>query len=254
MISKIIIFVIFHIFLIVSLESQPSKAQTWVRLGYFWYKQPISDINSSLFTHLIYGFADLNSTTYHLSLPYYDEKYFSIFTKTVKQKNPSVTTLLSIGGPEAYDSDFFSMVSSSSYRKSFIDSSIKTARRYGFQGLDFWWIPQDKSTSDFINVENLFKEWQSAIALEARNSSQQQQLILTAVVDDSPDRYSVRYPIESIHHYLNWVHVLSVSTSTPKESTKFTAATNPLYDPASFDNVDSGITAWIDAGLPANKF
>ncbi|KAL5772848.1 hypothetical protein ACOSQ2_012772 [Xanthoceras sorbifolium] len=255
MISKIIIFVIFHIFLIVSLESQHSKAQTWVREGYFWYEQqqfPISDIDSSLFTHLICGFARLNSTTYQLSLTGYDEQYCSIFTKTVKQKNPSVTTLLSIG-PAEDDSDYFSMVSNSSYRKSFIDSSIKTARRYGFQGLDFWWIPLDMSTSDFINMENLFKEWQSAIALEARNSSQQQQLILTAVVDDSPVRYSESYPIDSIHQYLNWVHVLEVSTSTPEDSASFTAATNPLYNPASFNIVDHGITAWIVAGLPANK-
>ncbi|KAL5772825.1 hypothetical protein ACOSP7_012440 [Xanthoceras sorbifolium] len=252
MISKIIIFVIFHIFLIVSLESQPSKAQTWVRVGYFRYKQPISDIDSSLFTHLIYGFSDLNSTTYQLSLSYNDEKHFSIFTKTVKQKNPSVTTLLSIGG-EANYSDFSSMVSNSSYRKSFIDSSIKIARLYGFQGLDFWWVSSNISRSDFINMEILFKEWQSAIALEARNSSQQQQLILTAAVRYSPNRYSVSYPIESIHQYLNWVHVLDIPESTPNKSTNFTAATNPLYNPASFANGDYGITAWIDAGLPANK-
>ncbi|KAL5772822.1 hypothetical protein ACOSQ2_012746 [Xanthoceras sorbifolium] len=210
MISKIIIFVIFHIFLIFSLESKPSKAQTWVRVGYFKHKQDfsISEIDSSLFTHLICGFADLDSTTYQLSLPYDDKNYFSIFTKTVKQKNPSVTTLLSIGGP-----DFYSMVSNSSYRKSFIDSSIKIARLYSFQGLDFF-----------------------AIALEARNSSQQQQLILTAAVKYSPNNYSVSYPIESIHQYLNWVHVLPIdlSTLTPYESTDFTAATNPLYNPARF--------------------
>ncbi|KAL5772813.1 hypothetical protein ACOSQ2_012737 [Xanthoceras sorbifolium] len=253
MISKIIIFVIFHIFLIFSLESQPSKAQTWVKVGYFWYEQqqfPISEIDSSLFTHLICGFADLDSTTYQLSLPYDDKNYFSIFTKTVKQKNPSVTTLLSIGGP-----DFYSMVSNSSYRKSFIDSSIKIARLYSFQGLDFLWDSPNISRSDIINMEILFKEWQSAIALEARNSSQQQQLILTAAVKYSPNNYSVSYPIESIHQYLNWVHVLPIdlSTLTPYESTDFTAATNPLYNPASHVNVDYGITAWIDAGFPANK-
>ncbi|KAL5839959.1 hypothetical protein ACOSQ4_012567 [Xanthoceras sorbifolium] len=252
MISKIIIFVIFHIFLIVSLESQPSKAQTWVRLGYFWYKQPISDIDSSLFTHLIYGFSDLNSTTYQLSLPYYDEKYFSIFTKTVKQKNPPVTTLLSIGRLTNY-SDFSSMVSNSSYRKSFIDSSIKTARRYGFQGLDFWWISENITGSDFINMKILFKEWQSAIALEARNLNQQQQLILTAAVEYSPNSYLVSYPIKSIHQYLNWVHVIDISNSGPYEITDFTAAISPLHNNASNVNVDYGITAWIDAGLPANK-
>ncbi|KAL5839958.1 hypothetical protein ACOSQ4_012566 [Xanthoceras sorbifolium] len=240
MISNIIIFLIFHIFLIFSLESQPSKAQTWV----------ISD--SSLFTHLIYGYAQLNSTTYQLSLSYYDEKYFSVFTKTVKQKNPSVTTLLSIGGLANY-LDFSSMMNNSSYRKSFIDSSIQIARRYGFQGLDFWQIYQNTSRSDFIKMEILFKEWQSAIALKAKNSSHQQQLILTAAGKYSPNSYSVSYPIESIHQYLNWVHVADIAPTQLYECTNFTAAAHPLYNPASFDNVDYGITAWIDAGLPANK-
>ncbi|KAK0581833.1 hypothetical protein LWI29_018510 [Acer saccharum] len=146
MVSKILI-VIFHIFL--SLELQPAQSQTLIRAGYYWHAQnefPISDINSTLFTHLICGFAQLNSTSYQLSLTPSDEKHVSTFTNAVKEKNPSITTLLAIGGQNANGSTFSSMVSNSSYRKYFIDDSIKTARRYGFLGLDFAWCTLTRSS------------------------------------------------------------------------------------------------------------
>ncbi|XP_075665581.1 class V chitinase-like [Castanea sativa] len=95
MMSKIII-VLFHILLYSKLKS--SKAQTWIKAGY-WFSSiefPISDINSVLFTHLICAFAGVNSSSYELSVSSSDEQRFSTFTNTVRQKNPSVNTLLSI--------------------------------------------------------------------------------------------------------------------------------------------------------------
>ncbi|XP_050259762.1 class V chitinase-like [Quercus robur] len=144
--SKIII-LLFHILLYSKLKT--SNAQTWVKAGY-WFsdtKFPISDINSALFTHLICAFADVNSSSYELSVSSTDEQYFSTFTKTVRQKNPSVTTLLSI----VNHTTLAYMVSKETYRTSFIDSSIKMARLYGFQGLDLCWV----SAHTFLNMKNM---------------------------------------------------------------------------------------------------
>ena len=155
MMSKIIV-VLFHILLYSELK--PSKAQTWIKSGY-WYsgnESPISDINSALFTHLICPFADVNSSSYEFSVSSSNEQYFSTFTNTVSQKNPSVTTLLSIAGGNANPTILSSMVSTASYRKSFIDSSIKIARLYGFQGLDFSWVSANTS-SDMTNMGLLFQ-------------------------------------------------------------------------------------------------
>jgi hypothetical protein len=97
MMSKITIILLFHIFL--SLNLNPSTAQTWIKAGYWFSTRglPIADINSALFSHLIFAFAGLNSSSYELSTSSSDEPYLSTFTDTVKQKNPSITTLLSIG-------------------------------------------------------------------------------------------------------------------------------------------------------------
>ncbi|KAK4856692.1 hypothetical protein QYF36_020161 [Acer negundo] len=72
------------------------------------------------------------------------------------------------------------MVSNSSYRKSFIDSSRTTARHYGFDCLDFYWICPETS-SDMFNLSTLYQEWRLAVSFGARNSSKSQ-LILTTVI------------------------------------------------------------------------
>ena len=176
----------YYIFL--SLELKPSNAQAWIKAGY-WFSGsefPISDINSALFTHLICAFAGVNSSSYELSVSSTNEQYFSNFTNTVRQKNPSVNTLLSIAGGSANYTILSLMVSKASYRKSFIDSSIKIARLYGFQGLDLYWVSANTS-SDMTNMGLLFQEWKAAVNSEAQQNSSQKELILTAAVQYSPD-------------------------------------------------------------------
>ncbi|KAL5839972.1 hypothetical protein ACOSQ4_012580 [Xanthoceras sorbifolium] len=229
MVSKMIT-VVFHILL--CLEFCSTKTQTWIKAGY-WFSGsefPVSNINSALFTHLLCAFAPVNGTSYQLIPSASDEKEFSNFTNTVKQKNPSVTTLLSIGGGREKYSTFSSMVSNSSYRKSFIDSSIRSDRLYGFQGLDLCWVSANTS-ADMSNMGVLFEEWRVAIDLEARNSSQSR-LILTAAVQYSPSLDSASFPIDSIQKYLNWIHVMAYDFYMPTWE-NFTGAQAALYDPSS---------------------
>ncbi|KAH9700077.1 Receptor-like serine/threonine-protein kinase [Citrus sinensis] len=251
MASKIIILVL-HIFIFS--ESLPTRAQTLIRAGYWDSGDEffISDVNSALFTHLMCGFADVNSTSYELSFSPSDEKQFSNFTDAVKKKNPSITTLLSIGGGKNPNySTYSSMASNPSSRKSFIDSSIKIARLYGFQGLDLSWSWANTSWDNY-NIGILFKEWRAAVALEARNNSSQSQLILTARVAYSPYSTIGAYSIDSIRQYLNWVHVITAEYSRPMW-TNHTSAPAALYDPNSVFNTEYGITAWTDEGLSADK-
>ncbi|KAK7304788.1 hypothetical protein VNO77_42676 [Canavalia gladiata] len=144
----------------------------------------VSDINSSLYTHLICVFAQLNSSSYEISVSPADEQYFSSFTSILKQKNPSISTLLSIGGGTANYTVFSSMVTNASTRKSFIQSSIRIARLYGSQGHDFSWVSSNTS-SDMSNMGRLFEEWREAAKSEATSAnSRTQELILIAAVHD----------------------------------------------------------------------
>ncbi|XP_044464717.1 cysteine-rich receptor-like protein kinase 19 isoform X2 [Mangifera indica] len=208
----------------------PSIAQTnWIRIGYYRPSNefPISDVNFGLFTHIICAYVGVNSTSYQLSLSPADEDNFSTFIRTVKRKNSSVTTLLSIGGENGNYATFSSM------------------------GLDFGWQYPNTST-DMFNVGVLFQEWRAEIDLEAK-SSNYSKLILTAKVKYTTLSAGQSYPVQVIQQNLNWVHVVSSNYTQPLSS-NFTGAHAALLDPSSYTNTDYGISDWINlGGLSANK-
>nr|XP_024925895.2 class V chitinase-like [Ziziphus jujuba var. spinosa] len=214
--SKIIV-ILFQNFL--SLVLEHSRAQSWIQAGYRFHGSefPISNINSALFTHLICSFAEVKSSTYELSFPSSHEQQFSSFTAIVSLKNPSISTLFQLG----------------LRRKSFHDSSIKAARLYGFQGLDFPW-GNASTTTDMTNKGTLFEEWRAAVNSEARNSSHAQ-LILTAAVKSSPDVGGIAsLPVESILRNLDWIRGMPYGYHSPKENlTGAYAAYVALHNPSS---------------------
>ncbi|XP_027177136.1 cysteine-rich receptor-like protein kinase 10 isoform X1 [Coffea eugenioides] len=236
---------------------QFSTAETWIKSGY-WYSGsefPVPDINSALYTHLIAAFVHINSSNYELYVSPSDEPYISTFTDIVKKKNPSVVTLLSIwcGVAESFDhgeansSIFFSMTSQSSSRRSFIESSIRKARSYGFQGIDLFGATPS-TPENMTNMEAFLDEWRRAINLESSTS----RLILTMAGYYSPVLDSMTYPVDSIRKNLDWVHLRSYDYHMSSKD-KFTGAHAALYDPLSRLNTDFGIKNWISKGLPANK-
>ncbi|KAH9660265.1 Receptor-like serine/threonine-protein kinase [Citrus sinensis] len=254
--ASIIISIILHTLLYSELH--PANAKPWIRVGYLNLSEvsTISGINYDLFTHLICSSADINSTTYQLSLSLpSDENQIAKFADTVKKKNPSITMLLSIGeGRHTNYSIYSSMVRNSSHRKSFIDSSIRIARLYGFQGLDFAWTAPNTST-DMFNIGLLFDEWRiAATKLEAINSSRQQSpLILTARFRYSPPANS--YLLNSMQRNLNWVHAVTANYYKPS-STNFTAPPAALHGSSSggfAKSTDQVLKAWIERGLSADK-
>ncbi|KAJ9551452.1 hypothetical protein OSB04_015497 [Centaurea solstitialis] len=65
--------------------------------------------------------------------------YISTFASTVKRNNPSsIWPQNGRSGNHENSSNFLRMADQPAYRKTFIESSIKTARLYGFQGLDLY--------------------------------------------------------------------------------------------------------------------
>ncbi|KAK7411615.1 hypothetical protein VNO78_03050 [Psophocarpus tetragonolobus] len=252
MVSRFSFAVVFVVLLLYQ-ELQFIKAQSWIRAGY-WYSGtgfPVSDINSSLFTHLICAFAEVNPSTYELSITPDDEKSFSSFTNTVKKKNLSISTLLSIGGSAANSTVFKLMASNVSSRKPFIESSIRIARLYGFEGLDLAWVSANTS-SEMRNMGNLFEEWRKSAKSEVAENSSSSELILTASVKFRPSMDFTSYPVESIRSNLNWVHVLPYDNTTfPRRNS--TASHAALFDPSSTVNIDDGIKEWIGSGIAANK-
>ncbi|BFG40596.1 hypothetical protein CerSpe_268700 [Prunus speciosa] len=235
-----------------------SSGQTVVK-GAYWYWDSgfrASSIDSSLFTHLFCAFADLDPNTYQVTVTSSNSAQFSSFTQTVQQKNPSVKTLLSIGGGgNATIADTFaSMASQPSRRKSFIDSSINLARSYNFHGIDLDWEYPD-TTTHMTNFGTLLTELRAAVANESQTSGNTE-LLLAAAVFRSADYYTINYPIESISNSLDWINVMAYDFygSAWDSSRASTGPPAALYNAtASQVNGDAGITSWVQAGLGADK-
>ncbi|PON81275.1 1,4-alpha-glucan-branching enzyme [Trema orientale] len=211
--SSILLFCVLHFLL----NLRFSVAQTAVK-GSYWYSGtefPVSNINSSLFTHLFCAFAGLDPTTYRVTISNSDSTQFSTFTRTVQQKNPSVKTLLSIGGGGANTTVFAAMASQPSRRNSFIDSA--------------------------------------AVANESRTSGKAA-LLLSAAVFRSSNYYTLNLPVQNISYSLDWINVMSYDFYGPGWSPNFTAPPAALYNATlSQVNAAAGIGDWIQAGFPANK-
>lgn len=162
MATKILPFFFTVIFL---LQLHSSVGQNAVRAGYWFLgsRFAVSDIDSTLFTHLFCAFAHLDTQTNQATISTANQTQFSTFTQTLQQKNPSVKTLLSIGGGSSDETAFASMASQASSCKSFIDSSINLARSYNFHGLDLDW-EYPSTTTEMTNLGLLLSEWKAAQA------------------------------------------------------------------------------------------
>ncbi|MBA0756657.1 hypothetical protein Gogos_020838, partial [Gossypium gossypioides] len=239
----------FLLLLFLSLKLQSSSSQTWVKAGYWTSisSLPVSNINSALFTHLFASFAFINKTSYQLFINSSDEQSFSNFTSIVKLKNPSITTILSIWVARSESTTFSLIVNETSRRKSFIESSVKTARLYGFHGLDLHGFQPTNGTS----LGTFLDEWRAEVASESRNTGKTR-LLLTMSTGRFPIVNSVNYPIESAKRNLDWVNILAYDYYVPRLD-RFTGFHAALFDPLGRANTDDRIKEWLKRGFPADK-
>lgn len=138
----------------------------------------LEDVNFNYETHVWYAFAGVDPTSYQLVPPNAteDSGQIATFAAIAKKSNPSIVPLLSIGGAAAPIATFAEMVSTSSRRKVFIDSSIALARQHGFEGLDLdWESPQTQL--EMNNLATLLKEWRAAAVTEPQSSGKPELLL-----------------------------------------------------------------------------
>ncbi|CAL1389460.1 unnamed protein product [Linum trigynum] len=129
-----VIFPLFF-FILLAREFQPcSTAGAWLRISYWAADRsvdsPVSEIDYSLFTHFVSRSAPINSSSYELFILPEEAQFVCNFTATVKLKDPSISTLLSILCDATGSADFSSTAGDPSRRKSLIDSSIDFARTH----------------------------------------------------------------------------------------------------------------------------
>ncbi|XP_040997693.1 class V chitinase-like [Juglans microcarpa x Juglans regia] len=242
-----------------------SAGHVVVKAGYWFFGSHDNRINvadhlpSELFTHLYAGFAKVNDDG-NVFIPDTYLELFQVFTRTVRVRNPSVKTLLSIGG-EGEEAHISTVVANEVKRGHLKRDSINLAKRFGFDGLDLCWLyPSNADREDQLSA--LLCEWRAALDKDKEKTKRPEPWLLTAavfhhpVISDKDGNITFSYPIQAISDNLDWINVLAIDFYTPSNSPEETGPVHAWFT-RPIDQNDRcgkiGIRDWIKSGFVTNK-
>ena len=206
-----------------------------------------SNIDTSLCTHIGYAFFGLGTDDKIKSLDTWLDDDLKNVANTIalKQKNPNLKVLASIGGWNQGSINYSAMASTAARRATFISSVIELLLKYGFDGLDCdWEYPAQRggSPNDVANFVSLLSELKTA--LKARG------LILTIAVGAAESSASISYDIPNVAKHVDFILVMSYDFAVAADGK---AGFNAPLQGQGKNNVKAAVSYWLKSGAPANK-
>ncbi|XP_048760347.1 chitotriosidase-1-like [Ostrea edulis] len=215
------------------------------------------NVDPTLCTHLVYTFAKLNGnrlSPYEWndeSTPWMKGMYERF--NGLKQRNPSLKTLLAVGGWNMASAPFTRMVATDSSRREFATSTVQFLKKHGFDGLDMDWEypanrgspPQDKQ--NFIELLKIL-----------HNTFASQGLLLTAAVPAGKPRIDTGYDVPTMSRYVDQINLMTYDFHGGSFDSK-TGHNSPLKGHPqetgndAYFNVEWALNYWLQKGAPAAK-
>lgn len=227
-----------------------------------WYRQGAGkylpeDIDGSLCTHIVYGFATLDYT--ELTIRVYDswaDVDNRFYERVVAYQKKGANVSLALGGWNDSQGDKYSrLVRSPPARKRFVEHAVQFLEKYGFNGLDLdWEYPvcwQTECNRGFSDEKQGFSDLvrELSIAFKPRN------LLLSTAVSPSKQIIDKGYDVPEISKYFDWIAVMTYDFHGQWD--KKTGHVAPLYyhpdDEFDYFNANYSLHYWIEKGAPATK-
>ncbi|KAM9859976.1 acidic mammalian chitinase-like [Aulostomus maculatus] len=216
------------------------------------------NIDPFLCTHVVYSLATINSLNQVSIIEWNDEQQYARLN-TLKNVNPALKTLLSVGGTVNGISPFIAMVARPESRAVFIKSAISFLRSHNFDGLNLAWEYPAHNGSPDGDKERftlLVKELSRAFEEDARDT-RKTQLLLSANVGAFRPTINRAYEVNKIAMHLDFLNVMTYDFHGHWEAA--TGHNSPLYrsgvDSGSHidHNINSSMSHWLALGAPAEK-
>lgn len=214
------------------------------------------DIDARSLTRVNYAFANIENGR---MVPGFakDQENFT-FLESLKQQNPSLTVLVSVGG-WLWSTNFSDVSLTPQSRALFIQSVMEFLSRYNLDGLDIDWEypgmigaghpfrPEDKQ-----NFTLLLKELRTRFTAETLKSHRKLYLTIAA---GASDEFLVHTEMDQVQRYVDTVNLMSYDYYEPS-SDALTGHHAPLFtnpaDPKKI-SADASVQAFEKAGVPAAK-
>lgn len=211
-------------------------------------------------THINYAFANISSDLkIAMGYPDIDPGNFTKL-KALKQINPSLKTLISVGG-WSWSGRFSDVALTDASRTAFADSCVDFIVQYGFDGVDIDWEypvtgglstnvrrPEDKQNFTLL-IQKLREK------LNARGLVDNKSYLLT-FAGAAGSWYVNNVELSSVGKYVDYANVMTYDIHGPWNT--YTDFNAPLYSNTDITNqdkwsVDQSVNAWLNAGFPASK-
>ncbi|XP_076637328.1 chitinase-3-like protein 2 isoform X1 [Colletes latitarsis] len=211
-----------------------------------------SHIDPNICTHIIMGFASVVNCS--LDLGNSSSIYKDILT--LKNQQPELRVMISVGGSNELHLGFSEMVKNHANRKRFIKSVLNVTKSFGFDGLDLdWEFPAWLGANElekihFIQLlEELRKEFQQA----------KQTLILSVAVAAPQAIVDQSYNVVEMAKYVDFVNLMTYDYHFYVWYYPITGLNAPLFPRSSESgylstlNLNFSAQYWLSKGMPREK-
>jgi chitinase len=252
--------VVFAILSVVpALPGQPPAIQSTAVVGYVFPQnralQP-GEIDALGLTRINYAFANIENGRIVTGFAA-DQENFA-YLGSLKQQNPTLTVLISVGG-WLWSSNFSDVSLSRQSREVFIQSVMEFLNRYNLDGLDIDWEYPGLAGSghpyrseDKQNFTLLLKELRGRF--NAQTAKTHRPLYLT-IAAGSSDEFLAHTEMKKVQRYVDTVNLMTYDFYEP-EPGGTTGHHAPLFtntaDPRKGSS-DTAVKAFVKAGVPSEK-
>ena len=184
-------------------------------------------------------------------------------TIALKEQNPELKVLFSVGGWTAGGWVFSQMAQNRESRLLFIQSAVHFVNYFGFDGIDIdWEYPALDGVNGWEPTDPLDKEHFSLLIQEMREAFNHHNppLMLTFFAANDPAKAALAYEIDQVYPYVDWINVGGYDYHGDFDG--YTGIDSPLYGkweessvghPSYGFNIHDTVTYYLNLGVPADK-